>query len=82
MAIPRPLSGSIRGKTIVLEDDPGLPEGQAVTVTLTPRPPSDAVTRERLLRAAGAWADDAEGLDEFLEWTRQQRKIDQPDLDE
>ena len=47
------ISGSIRGRTVVLDDDPGLPEGQAVTVRLTPRPPSDEEARRRLLSAAG-----------------------------
>jgi uncharacterized protein (DUF433 family) len=30
---------------------------------------------EWIRRTAGAWAEDAEELDEYLEWTRQQRKI-------
>lgn len=34
-----------------------------------------ARTPEGLRRSLGGWADDPEGLDEFLEWNRQQRKI-------
>ena len=30
---------------------------------------------EWIRRTAGAWAEDAEELDEYLEWTHQQRKI-------
>lgn len=31
-----------------------------------------------LRRSFGAWAEDAEELDKYLEWTRQQRKINMP----
>jgi hypothetical protein len=33
---------------------------------------------EGLRRAFGAWADDAEDVDRFLEWTYAQRKRDRP----
>ena len=33
-------------------------------------------------RTAGAWAEDAEELDEYLEWTRQQRKIGRREIGE
>jgi len=35
----------------------------------------DETPLEPLKRAAGSWCDDPEGLDRFLEWNRQQRKI-------
>lgn len=61
--------GTIRGKTIELERAPGLPEGQAVSVTLSATaPPGDG-----LRRAFGAWRD-AEGLDDFLDEVRRDRK--------
>ncbi len=41
----------------------------------------DLAPGEGLLRAAGAWAEDAEELDEFLEWNRQQRKIGRRELE-
>jgi hypothetical protein len=75
------ISGSIRGRTVVLEEDPGLPDGQAVSVRLTPGPPTDEVSRAALLRSAGAWAEDAEELDGFLEWNRQQRKINRLEIE-
>ena len=47
---------------MMLDDDPGLPEGQPVIVIPAMRPASDEEGRMRLLRAAGAWAgDDEEG---------------------
>ena len=41
----------------------------------------DLAPGEGLRRAAGAWAEDAEELDEFLEWNRQQRKIGRRELE-
>ena len=35
-----------------------------------------------LRQSCGAWAEDAEELDEYLEWTRQQRKIGQRGIEE
>ena len=76
------MRGSVQGRTVLLEDDPGLPDGQQVTVRLTPRPPSDEAGRIALLEAAGGWADhDVEGLDRYLEWNRQQRKVNRPEIE-
>jgi uncharacterized protein (DUF433 family) len=150
-------SGVVHGRVIELERDPGLPDGQAVTVRVTPRYativspdpiPEDELARaelwldrlvfdssvlpgvrvvkgttlaaealvteieqgasdEALLRAhpeltpedvqalrifarvpawirhtAGAWAEDADELDEYLEWARQQRKVGRREIDE
>ncbi len=82
---PKILRGTVHGKTIELEAEPGLPEGQQVTVTLQPVPrqqtaPEDP--REALKRAAGSWSDDPEGLDRFLEWNRQQRKLNRREIPE
>jgi hypothetical protein len=82
---PTILKGTVHGKTIELEAESGLPEGQQVTVTLEPSPwlqtaPEDPL--EALKRAAGGWSDDPEGLDRFLEWNRQQRKVHRRELPE
>jgi hypothetical protein len=73
------LRGVIHGKTIQLAEEPNLPEGQPVTVimhpaTQTPEESAPLPPGEGLRRAFGAWADDAEELDKYLEWNRQQRK--------
>ena len=84
-APPAILKGRIRGTTIELEQAPGLPDGQRVTVTIEVASQSrDAGDdgREALQRAAGTWADDPEGLDRFLEWNREQRKQNQRALPE
>ena len=80
------LKGIVHGKVIELEQEPGLPDGQEVAVILQPvsggASPTSPAALEALRRAAGAWAEDAEGLDQFLEWNRQQRKATRPEIAE
>lgn len=136
------IHGVIHGKTIDLEREPGLPEGQRVAVDLRPldEPPAwlerfaldpavrlgklvikgtqllvddlvELVTEGRsdedlrqtyaelsandleavrnyahvpegLRRSFGGWVDDAEELDQYLEWTRQQRKLRRREIEE
>ena len=73
------LKGTIHGRTIVLIDDSGLPDGQQVSVALAPlakaTSPTDSSALAALRRAAGAWTgDDEPGLQHYLEWNRHQRK--------
>lgn len=76
------LRGIVHGKTIEIDRELGLPDGQAVTIVVQPTaggaqlPPG-----EGLRRAFGTWADDAEELENFLEWNRQQRKIGRREID-
>jgi hypothetical protein len=74
------IKGVVHGKVIELEDEPGLPDGQEVSVTLQPVPPADSGAREALRRAAGAWAGDDEELARYLEWNRLQRKGSRPEI--
>jgi hypothetical protein len=72
------LTGVVRGKTVELEQELGLPDGQPVKVTIEPVSRTAVESEnplEALKRAAGSWSDDPEGLDRFLEWNRQQRKV-------
>lgn len=77
------IRGVIHGKTIQLEDESGLPDGQEVRVIVLPtesEPPTSRI--EYLRRSAGAWADDPKWVDEFLEWNRNQRDQDKrPEID-
>ena len=69
--------GVVHGKTIELESDLGLPEGQEVSVVVQPMMAKNSPEAlEALKRAAGAWEhDDPEGLEKYLEQTRRQRKV-------
>ncbi|MDB5331098.1 MAG: hypothetical protein JWP03_2249 [Phycisphaerales bacterium] len=70
------LKGTVRGKTIELDHEPGLPDGQTVSVVLHPTLPPG----EGLRRAFGAWAQESEELDRFLEEIRRDRKQDRNEL--
>jgi len=52
------VKGVVRGRTIELESEPGLPEGQLVSVVLRPALPPG----EGLRRSFGAWASDSHSL--------------------
>ena len=78
------IRGVVHGKMIELDEDTGLPDGQHVRVTVQPVtgvergwPPGEGIRR-----SAGAWADDPQGLDKYLEWSRLQRKISRPLVEE
>lgn len=66
------LKGIVRGKTIELDQDAGLPDGQEVSILIRPKLPPG----EGLRRAFGAWADDPEGVDRFVEETYRARDSD------
>ena len=78
----REVRGSIQGRMVVLQDDPGLPDGSIVTVSLNPQSLSDDEKLATLRRLAGAWAEDAEELDHYLKWNRQQRKVNRREIEE
>jgi hypothetical protein len=77
------LRGVVRGRTIQLEEDLSVPDGETVTVTIAYEKSSTAriQSKDSLMAAAGSWADDDEGLDDFLEWNRQQRKESRPEIE-
>lgn len=73
---PAVLSGVVHGRTIEFTSDLGYAEGQTVAVVVQPLPASTPIpSREGLAAAFGAWANE-EGLDEYLEWCRQDRQRD------
>ena len=71
------IRGIVRGKSIELKDEIGLPEGQEVAVTVRPvyAEKQTHAAGENLKRAFGGWSDDSIELDAFLAWNRQQRKV-------
>jgi hypothetical protein len=74
------MRGIIHGKTIDLPAETGLPDGQEVTVTVE-AVPRNTVPGEGIRQSADAWSEDAEELDKFLEWSRQQRKTTRRGID-
>lgn len=71
------IRGTVRGKTIEVEEDLGLPDGQQVTVSVQPvREPGEGIKR-----SAGSWSDDPDGVDQFLDEMRRLRKLDRKGSD-
>jgi hypothetical protein len=71
------LRGVVHGQTIALNQPVDFSDGEMVEVTIAPLPSPELqqlAPGEGLRRSAGAWADDAAALDEYLAWNRQQRK--------
>jgi hypothetical protein len=76
------IKGVVQGRTIQLEREPGLPDGQKVTVTMKPADDhGEAAPGEGLKRGFGGWAEDGKELDEYLEWSRQQRRRSRKELE-
>jgi hypothetical protein len=83
MSMHAPLRrGVVHGKTIELDEETGLSDGQEVHVIVQPVGPGEQrlPPGEGLRRAFGGWAEDAEELDAYLAWNRQQRKISRPEM--
>lgn len=69
------LKGTIRGRSIELEQPANLPDGQQVTVVVEPLPGEAREPGQGIQESAGSWAEGGEELDRFLQWTREQRKL-------
>ena len=80
MSIDVGIRGIAHGKMIELEQDSGLPEGQSVVVVVKPVQAA-AMPGEGLRESFGGWADEAEELDKYLEWSRKQRKVNRREID-
>jgi len=68
------VKGVVRGKTIELDREVGLPEGQVVSVVLRPALPPG----EGLRRSFGTWAAGGEELDQFVDQIYRDRDNDEP----
>ncbi|MEM9659727.1 MAG: hypothetical protein AAF961_15305 [Planctomycetota bacterium] len=77
MADSRTHRGIVHGQTIELTDPTDLPSGQQVKIIVQPvtTRSESKPSGEGIQRSAGAWADDAAQLDEYLEWNGRQREI-------
>ena len=74
--------GVVHGRVIHLETDIGLPDGQEVTVSVQPLTTKGGTTGEGFRLSAGAWADDADGLDAYLQENRRARQLDRPGIEQ
>ena len=67
--------GVVRGRSITLEQETGLADGQAVEVVVTPLQPASAEWGEGIRRSAGGWAG-VPGIDEAMEEIARARKLE------
>jgi hypothetical protein len=77
-SMTKTIHGRAHGRTIELDEDLGVPDGQEVLITVQTVPttaPGSLPPGEGLRRAFGAWARETEEVDTFLAWNREQRKI-------
>lgn len=79
------LHGKVHGRTIELDEDLGVAEGQEVEVRVTLIPKTNRTPGEGFIRTEGALADDTE-WDEIMEEIHKARKRERrpaiPDLEE
>lgn len=72
---PSTMRGVVHGKTIEVEGDLNLPEGQEVAIIVQP-----LLSPEEAIRwSAGGWSDDPEGVDRFVEEMRRLRSVQRPE---
>ena len=76
------MKGVVHGRTIELETESGLPDGQTVSVIVQAIAANESqAIFEAFKRSAGGWAgDDPQGLEQFREQTRRQRKVHRPEI--
>jgi hypothetical protein len=67
--------GTIHGKVIELDQEPGLPDGQTVAVIVQ----TTGGDGNGIRRSFGAWAEDAEAVDQFLSDLRRDRQHPRPE---
>ncbi len=70
------LRGVVQGKSILLDQKPGFPDGQQVTLMVQALlPPGEGIRQ-----SAGAWADGGEELDAWLNDMQDSRQQDRQEL--
>ena len=77
--------GKVRGRTIELDEDLGVAEGQEVEVQVRVLPKADRTPGEGFLRTEGALADDAAWdviMEEIYQARKRDRRSQTPDLGE
>ena len=75
------IHGRVHGKTIELDEDLGVADGQAVELQVKVVPP-DRPWGEGILRSAGGWADYPE-MDAIMERIHDARKLERrPQMEE
>ena len=75
------LRGIVHGKSIELEHPLPMPDGSEIELVVKRTPISAEQRKQRLEAIFGSCEQDAEDLDDFMGWNREQRKHSRPELD-
>ena len=75
------LRGIVHGKSIELEHPLPMPDGSEIELVVKRTPISAEQRKQRLEAIFGSCEQDAEDLDDFLGWNREQRKHSRPELE-
>ena len=75
------LRGIVHGKSIELEHPLPMPDGSEIELMVKRIPISAEQRKQRLEAIFGSCETDAEDLDDFLDWNREQRKHSRPEVD-
>ncbi len=75
------LRGIVHGKSIELEHPLSIPDGSEIELVVKHQPINAEQKRQRLEAVFGSCEADAQELDDFLSWNREQRKHSRPELD-
>lgn len=74
MTIVSNIRGVVRGRVIELEQELALPDGQTVRLSVETEPAPPPVRSVDDQPGYGAWEQEGPELDDYLEWSRRQRK--------
>ncbi len=72
---PQVFHGVLHGQSIELDRLPSLPDGSKVDVIVSQVKLSNADRSHKLRELFGGCAEDADELDKYVEWNRQQRQV-------
>lgn len=75
------LRGIVHGKSIQLEHLLPMADGSEIELVVKPIPISADQRKQRLEAIFGSCESDAEDLDDFLGWSREQRQHGRPEVD-
>ncbi|MBL8813788.1 MAG: hypothetical protein JNM43_26710 [Planctomycetaceae bacterium] len=74
------LRGTVNGTSIVLEHKLEIPDGSQIEVVVRRLAVTPEMRRQRLEALFGTCAIDADDLDDFIRWNRQQRVSSRPEI--
>ena len=81
MEFPGEIAGTVHGRTIEVDGDLGLPDGQRVTVVLKPPRPTPEEAAAIIQSLAGAWAGEGPEFDEYIRNCRKEDPNERPELE-